>query len=61
MRRLEAATRFLMDVQVPNAAEVLAARPVQKWFDGAGLTGIFHKLGVNMRHAGAVWIHIGGR
>jgi hypothetical protein len=41
---------------VPKVASALAARPNSKWWDGAGLTAIFHRLGVNMRHAGAVWM-----
>ena len=61
MRRIVAATRILMDVQVPKAAAVLAARPLHRWWDGAGLTVIFHRLGINMRHCGAVWGCLGER
>ena len=54
--RIGVATTFMMEVQVPKVASALAARPNSKWWDGAGLTAIFHRLGVNMRHAGAVWV-----
>ena len=54
--RIGVATTFMMEVQVPKVASALAARPNSKWWDGAGMTAIFHRLGVNMRHAGAVWI-----
>ena len=54
--RIGVATTFMMEVQVPKVASALAARPHSKWWDGAGLTAIFHRLGVNMRHAGAVWV-----
>ena len=54
--RIGVATTFMMEVQVPKVASTLAARPHSKWWDGAGLTAIFHRLGVNMRHAGAVWV-----
>jgi hypothetical protein len=60
MRRLKAATQFMMDVQVPKVAEALAEQ-LNQWWDGAGLAVIFHKLGVNMRHLGAVWMHLGER
>ena len=53
--RLRVATEFLMNVQVPAAACALVARPTNRWADGAELTVVFHRLGVNMRHAGAVW------
>jgi len=54
--RIGVATTFMMEVQLPKVATALAARPNFKWWDGAGLTAIFHRHGVNMRHAGAVWV-----
>ena len=54
--RIVVATTFMMEMQVPRVASALAARPNSKWSDGADLTAIFHRLGVNMRHAGAVWM-----
>ena len=53
--RIGVATTFMMEVQVPKVASALAARPNSKWWDGAGMTAIFHRLGLNMRHAGGVW------
>ena len=44
-----------MKEQVPKVAAALVARSPSRWWDGAGLTNLFHRLGVNMRHAGRVW------
>ena len=53
--RLRVATKFMMSKQVPRVATALSVRVPESWRDGATLTTIFHKMGVNMRHAGAVW------
>ena len=53
--RLRVATKVMMNEQVPRVATALGVRAPESWRDGATLTTIFHKMGVNMRHAGAVW------